>query len=455
MAPSVQRRLPIPIVVDAGVLDVDLVLPRGGSIEGTVVDDQGDPMEGVTVAAYLLTRNGYGLATPTGRERRTDDLGRYRMFELPPGEYVVVANLDAEASGLDRRARVGLARVFHPSVHDIDSASHVVLDADVELAGVDIEYGLTSVGRVTGRAYDSRGEPVADGFAMLAPRSRPGGAIDEPRFVMLGKDGTFTLANVVPGRYVLQVVADVGIGKPAEFAARPVVVAEIDPAPLSLRTAPLSSVSGRVLLERPEREGQIQAPMSPFVFRSVPADPDMAPSFEDGRLSGMISTSGTFVFNGLVGAARITPRILRDGWYVKSLTLGRTDLLSTDFDFGTAGQAFTNATIVLSAAGGVVEGRVTPPRNGPLRDAIVFVFSTERAWWAEPSQQVKSARTGQRGEFRVNGLPPGEYLVATADAGDTSVDFAQPGADFLQRLAARAQRIEIDEGETRAVTLDF
>jgi hypothetical protein len=453
MSTSGRRPPAIPIVVGDGALDVDIALASGGAIEGTVVDDQGDPMEGVVVAAFLLTRNGDRIdATRTGRERVTDDRGRYRLFELPAGEYIVAADANAEPSGLDRHVRAGLVRVFHPSVFDIDAAARVVLAIDAELAGVDIEYGLTPTARVRGTADDSRGDPV-DGFALLVPRTRQAGVTDEPRFAPIGPDGALAFTNVPPGNYVLQVIREAGMGQSEEFAAQLVSVGEVDPAPLSIRTAGRSSIRGRVLIEGPGREGRVQGSMSPLTFRAVPLDPDLAPSFEAGRTRGIVSSSGTFEIGGLVGPTRITPSVLPDGWYAKSFMLGRVDLLTTVFDFG-GGQSFDRATLVLSA-GGVIEGRVTPPRQGPVREPIVFAFSTDRTWWGEPSQYVKVARAGQDGQFHLSGLPPGEYLVAAADAGDTAVDFAQPGADLLQRLASRARRVEVDEGETRRLTIEF
>jgi protocatechuate 3,4-dioxygenase beta subunit len=61
---------------------VDIVLFRHSAIEGRIVDENGDPLEGVSVRA-LQVRFTDGrrqlLAVPKVLPRRTDDLGRYRV----------------------------------------------------------------------------------------------------------------------------------------------------------------------------------------------------------------------------------------------------------------------------------------------------------------------------------------------------------------------------------------
>ena len=57
-----------------------------GTIEGTVTDQSGAPLPGVTVE--LTSPNLQGTRT-----RRTAADGRYRFLSVPPGAYTVTANL--------------------------------------------------------------------------------------------------------------------------------------------------------------------------------------------------------------------------------------------------------------------------------------------------------------------------------------------------------------------------
>ena len=80
------------IFLDAGEQRdrVDIALVRHGAVEGRVVDENGDPVDGVSVTALQIRfKDGRRrLVTPPGVvPRRTNELGRYRVYGLPPGDY--------------------------------------------------------------------------------------------------------------------------------------------------------------------------------------------------------------------------------------------------------------------------------------------------------------------------------------------------------------------------------
>ena len=57
-----------------------------GAVVGTIMDDQGEPLPGVTVT--LTSPNLIGI-----RSKTTDDRGNYRFPALPPGLYALKAEL--------------------------------------------------------------------------------------------------------------------------------------------------------------------------------------------------------------------------------------------------------------------------------------------------------------------------------------------------------------------------
>ena len=69
-----------------------------GHIRGTVVDDDGKPLEGVQVEA---TQASSKRATKTGKD------GQFRFSMIPPGAYVVRFTL-AQYSEVEKRANVRL-----------------------------------------------------------------------------------------------------------------------------------------------------------------------------------------------------------------------------------------------------------------------------------------------------------------------------------------------------------
>src|SRR5215472_13696135 len=82
-------------LVDAQVLEkADVSLPRGSVLAGRVVDEAGEPVAEADVNAMRMQfQNGRRRLVPSGRNATTNDLGQFRIYGLPPGEYYVSASL--------------------------------------------------------------------------------------------------------------------------------------------------------------------------------------------------------------------------------------------------------------------------------------------------------------------------------------------------------------------------
>ena len=71
---------------------IDFSLPRGAVITGRVLDEYGEPIADVQVSPL---RNQYMACGPrptnVGRFATTNDIGEFRLFGLPPGQYFISA----------------------------------------------------------------------------------------------------------------------------------------------------------------------------------------------------------------------------------------------------------------------------------------------------------------------------------------------------------------------------
>jgi protocatechuate 3,4-dioxygenase beta subunit len=442
------------VVVRDGALTerIDIVLPGGSAMSGTVVDDRGEPVAGVTVRALQLrTAGDMTMAlTATGvRPRPTDDRGQFRLFGLLPGSYVINASADASVSSPDPKGTLGYAPIFYPGTPEIGGAFPIAITAGSEVPRLSLVFIPSRTARVTGVALDGAGQPARS--VLLFASQRSSRTMLEPRIAQAGPDGSFSVANVPPGEYTLQVLSPRGPagtgGTPTvDFGMQYVTVADSDPAPVTVRATAGSTLEGRIISES-------GAPMDNARVWALPTDFDKSPIMGSGPSGLTLLGEGRFRITGVTGSRRFTLQNAPDDWYLKSVTVNGSDALDTPFDFGLEGKAFPDIEAVLAPAASVT-GRAVGDRDAPVTDYAVLVFARDRLLWYRTSQSLKFGRPSQDGTFRVGELPPGDYWVVavdTLDVADGGGEWQNP--ELLEELAKRAERITLRAGEARTLRL--
>ena len=254
---------------------VDVSIVPHGVITGAVVDEVGEPMEGLVIRAFRARYvNGRIVleAAPNVGARHTDDRGRYRLFGFVPGSYYVVATLPAAPIVTGGPPIHASLQVFYPGRAAASEGVPIRVDAAAVVITVDMAFAPYRGGRITGRAQLSSGRPVS-GTAVLAGSARSGGLSPEPRAAAI-RNGQFEFAHVAPGEYVVQVMGARTWESSEEFGAGYVRLSGEEATPLAITTAPPSTLSGTIRLEG---RGNGISPES-FRMRTLPADPDLAPA---------------------------------------------------------------------------------------------------------------------------------------------------------------------------------
>ena len=130
------------IMLAAGVL-ASTALAQVGMLRGTVMNDNGDTVEGATV---ILENSD---ASPPRREEQTDSRGRFVILGLSSGEWTLTVEAEGFhphslpvqlSQGDNRPATVTLERIKHPLVVALGEAALEGLDPDAleaELAAAD------------------------------------------------------------------------------------------------------------------------------------------------------------------------------------------------------------------------------------------------------------------------------------------------------------------------------
>ena len=85
--------------------NLTLRLRRAVILTGTIVDEYGDPVDGISVYAQKIQYGSDGVRTAASVSvipDRTNDLGQFRLFGLPPGDDLISAPPPMPRPAVDR-----------------------------------------------------------------------------------------------------------------------------------------------------------------------------------------------------------------------------------------------------------------------------------------------------------------------------------------------------------------
>jgi protocatechuate 3,4-dioxygenase beta subunit len=204
---------------------VTVTLQKSAVIVGRVLDEHGEPLIDARVEAMQRPPvPGAGLRLPhglvhAGRSAQTNDLGEFRLFGLPPGEYYVMAT-PSHGLGMSPPPRATtMLPTYFPTTPDPVAAQPINVAGGQTSADIVIRMVGVPAFQVSGVVLDEGGRPIVNAMVRLIgeePATAPMfmmGRLDQQRTDTSGK---FTLNNVPNGTYTLLAVAPVVISGPAD-----------------------------------------------------------------------------------------------------------------------------------------------------------------------------------------------------------------------------------------------
>jgi hypothetical protein len=410
---------------------VSLSLARAGVISGRITDELGEPVDQLEVFAM---RYGQGMdrrraLMRTGDADLTDDRGEFRVFGLPPGEYVVMAVTTPKAvlNGLGLPAGpygpFETLPTYFPGTHHLAEARAVVLDAGQEVSAA-FTWRFARPFRVSGVIVSA--QPLAGPLISLGT---PTASTGSP--VRAGANGSFVIEGVGPGDYMLSVRN----GRDSVTSV-PVSVRDADITGLVVTMKPSVMIRGRVTFDgvrRPDLKAvRLVARDAPDLTALMIGDYVEIQS--DGRF--VVETRASHVF---VEAP--------SGWSVTTLTVDGADAFATGIDLD-GRTSIDNVHVRLTDKLTHVTGRVTSEHGEPLDGRVVAVLQLDAG--AAPLRiALRTVPTDADGRFEIRGARRGSYVAA-------ALDVAEPPSaddDFLERLRRAGQRFSLQDGQT--VTLNL
>jgi len=478
----------VPFAIGDGALgpDITIRLTHGGAVTGTIFGVTGRPQAGVLVTA-LRPDTPNGRRTPVvpaaNQSSFTDDRGRYRIWGLGPGDYLVAATppattgarmmtsadlqwateqtLGPESVGAPAVARrapdagrvVSYAPVFYPGVVDQARSEIITIGPAEERAGVDITLQVVSTATVSGTVLGLDGHPLANAQVTLSStaasgmRGRTGSETDA--------EGRFAFRSVAPGEFTISARAS-SDRSPAMFdlwASLDLTVNGEDLNGVLLNLRPGMTVSGHIVYD-----GLAKPPddLSRLAINLVATSPDTGlapPSQEPVFADGTFTLSGVAPGRYRLGAIRSPSEGRASGstapWFLKSALWNGQDILDSALEVA-PGQDVRDLTVVLGARPTDLSGTLLDVLNHPMADYVVVVFPTNRSLWTEDSRRIRQAALGSDGHFRFTGLPSGEYYLGAVNRADL-VNLSD--TTLLEEIARVALRSTLADGEQKVQNL--
>ncbi len=443
------------VVSDAQSVRVTIHLARAGAIDGRVLDENGDGLLGVEVHALRrINIAGYIMTQPSGRSAKTDDRGAFRIFDVPPGEYYVLATYTPPRREVNPVPRLGYTTTYHPRSLTLDDARPVVVRPGRDTARVDVRLTTRQLVRVSVRAVDSSGAPLGKDGRLSLARSEPTFLPASVHFAFLPTDGVFVFDNVTPGEYSLVAATSPRLEEAAYVS---VTVADKDLS-LDVRTNAGARVSGRILVDGVSPgAGAGPASQNVHVWARPPyghwgigyAEAKMAETRGTDRFE-LAGLRGPMLLDAGVGFGALLS-IKRAGQPMAEKTL---QLVGTE----TIDDITIEVTTKTAQLEVTVKGASPPDEPEPV---LIVLFTDEPSLWVHGRFQYTRAtasrpptppsdQSTEESHITLSGIVPGRYRIVAIH--DPDISFPTDTA-ILEKLRPYAGLVTLVSGQTETIAI--
>jgi hypothetical protein len=473
----------IPLTAGESRSNVTFTMMKGAVLTGVIRTSSGEPIANVDVTAFRLPLPGSDPRLVATGVALTDDRGIYRIYDLPPGPYVVAGALRRRSVGtgdspawsvaqvtemlkaLEQREKSGptsavpptpppagnyaYAPVFFPGYASPEFAVPIRLRASEERGGIDFTVQLTRMASIEGVLLGDEAESAALFFNLVGVQL-PGLVGVTPNFTsQTGPAGrTFKYAGVTPGHYTITAQ-----GKSGTWARADVVVSGDDVSGITMALQPAFRVTGQAVFNG----SRLSPPdnLATVLVRLTAANSLGQSSSGGTRMGnpliqpGVLQADGRFEIRGVLpDTYRLVANVPGPaGWWLKSAIADGRDLLDTGVEV--AGD-ITNAVLTFSDQRASLGGRLITNAGPPAAPYFIVVFPVNRSLWLPQARRILSTRADTAGAWMIRDLPPGDYLVA-ALTDLAPEELADP--TLLEQLLPNAVKVTVGDGENKVQDL--
>jgi hypothetical protein len=443
-------------VADGQVFDkASIGLMRGAVISGRVTDESGEPLARVQLSTILFAPGSSRGIRTGGGNAQTDDLGQFRLFGLVPGEYAVAAEargntfVNPNAPPETEEDKIGFMTTFYPGTADDAAAQRVRARAGAETPGVEIRMVTGRLFHISGMVADSQGRTGrANGTlfkrqpGMTTPTGTFGFSTDE--------QGRFQMRNIPPGTYRLTVrqqpppgarTVDGPMGEQTEFASMSLSVAN-DMDDVLVTTAPGATITGTVVFDGGPPQLAPNQPSLPMRVSAQVGDPENMIGTPTPQ-PATVAPDLTFTMKGLSGELLLRGSAPNNS--LKAVLVGAEDITDTPHEFKNG----ERVTLMFTSRASTLEGSVTDGVGKPTSDAIIILFSDDKASWRTNSIRTRRGSPDPSGHYRLTGLVAGRYYLVALSRDRFTTFGPMTDASIFEGLSKEGTTVVIGEDESR------
>jgi hypothetical protein len=474
--------------------DIVVSMIPTGVISGRVTDRYGEPVVNASVQAHKYTYREGRRLLGSFQSTRTNDIGEYRLYWLPPGHYVVSAvptemvrydsgsvlvegpgspiRLNGGIPGAPMRiggavaAGMGLIDptelgegylpVYFPGSTDPATAAPIDLRPGASFGGVDFITVETRAVRIRGTVLNSlTGQPTTS-IAALVPRHSGIAGSMNLRGNVNPRTGAFEFRGITPGSYDLVATTNTPPAPPPPGSTAPmpppptrfmtartqIEVGSADIENIILMLHPGFTVNGRITIEgRDPNQNQPEIPRIGVELRSDVQVPGLSLVRTPAR------PDGTFTIQGAPpGGLRLFLSGTPPNSYVKAAQIGGIDVLSNGLQL--EDQPSVPLEVLLSTKAGTIEAIVLDDQRKIV--SAVTVALVPEIMRRGQYDQYRSGTTDANGRIRLERIVPGDYKLFAWEEVEAN---AWQDADFIRTFEERGTTVRIVEGANERIEL--
>lgn len=402
-------------------------------IAGRVEDQDGWPVGSTHVQALRYGyQNGRRQLRPVGTAE-TNDLGEYRIANLPAGRYYIRAAAPFRLTEFDERYTVG----YYPGTLDAREDNQVEVRTGQELGDVTIPLPKRSGVMIRGRVLmQAASDELERGYIPTVVLEPGDPILDNGIRTTLWSwrsDDTFSLRYVPPGDYVLKVAVPGPISDIPKFLARKTLWvgdSDIEDVVLDLQPVVPQDILGTITFESGSGPERVMISLQPVGRSTI-----QTTSKEDG----------TFMLRALgPGKYQLSAYGMR-GSSMKAAHLGDNEVINGEFELD--GRAAGPLNLTMATMGIFrVQGVVLDSGRRPAAGALVWLVPT----FSAPRGVRLITTADQEGSFSIAG-PAGEYRLFVI--GDSVPFDSLEDPEFQKAHEKNSRILTLTEGVNPPLTL--